>query len=71
MFNKERLYHFCAMRQITTGALVYFDGTLTTSDDLQKENAFNALKDQIAKGFIPPADSGKDIVLLSLTRLDA
>ena len=65
-----KVYHFCMMHQNPDNTLHYFDGTMKTDADLLIPEAYNALKDAIAKAAEPPRE-GKNIILLSLTVISA
>ena len=65
----KQLYHFCAKRQNNNNSLHYFDGTIRTDVDLSTVEGYDSLKDAIGRGMMPPADSGSELVLLSLTKL--
>jgi len=54
------------MSQLPNGSLNYFDGTVTTSKQLDDTNQYHDLRHTLAQEMNPPR-SGKEVIVLSLT----
>lgn len=57
-----KIYHICAMAQISDGSISYWDGILSSNADMRKEDDYRSIRKDISEKMKGVDDPAKVII---------
>jgi hypothetical protein len=57
-----KIYHLCAMAQISDGSISYWDGILSSNEDMRKADDYHSIKKDISEKMKGVNDPTKVII---------